>query len=202
MGSLLRSASVGRERSTATPPAALIKLRESASKSKARRQGGPRTATSGTSWPRRPRVRRRDGGESERRRHTGSQIPQPPCYRRPGSGRATVTFSGSTKPVWASADPLPVPSCGVAFRPERCRRITCALQQCQQPAGLSTIQKRPRSFDEKLYTSLEFSNDVVAAAQRRDFFLLGVSHTSLLLKMFVFRTRKTENVRRPKHFPF
>ena len=126
---LLRSATVGRERPTATPPAALIKLRESASKLKARRQGGPRTATSGTSWPRRPRVRRRDGGESERRRHTGSQIPQPPCYRRPGSGRATVTFSGSTNPVWASADPLPVPSCGVAFRPERCRRITCALQQ-------------------------------------------------------------------------
>ena len=106
---------------------------------------------------------------------TGSQIPQPPCYRRPGSGRATVTFSGSTKPVWASADPLPVPSCGVAFRPERCRRTTCALQQCQQPAGLSTIQKRPRSFDEKLYTSLEFSNDVVAAAQRRDFFFFAWS---------------------------
>jgi len=42
VGSLLRSASVGRERSTATPPAALIKLRESASKSKARRQGGRR----------------------------------------------------------------------------------------------------------------------------------------------------------------
>ena len=88
-----------------------------------------RTATSGTSWPRRPRVRRRDGGESERRQHTGSQIPQPPCYWGTGSGRATVTISGSTKAVWASADPLLVPSCGVAFRPERFRRITCALQQ-------------------------------------------------------------------------
>jgi hypothetical protein len=85
---LAAAVGVGRQRPTATPPAPLIKPRESASKSKSSTtarvawlRGAGRTATSGIgparhagrrhddATPPRPLVRRRDGGESERRRH-------------------------------------------------------------------------------------------------------------------------------------
>ena len=70
------------------------------------------------------------------------------------------------------------------------------------PAELSSMQKSPRSM--KNYTSpLDFSNHVVAAQRSEPFFFwLGVSHPSLLLKIFAFWKRKREKVRKPKHFPF
>ena len=149
--SLLRSASVGRERPTATPAAALplIKLRESASKSDQKLDDSTRGVAAQRKAGRRrqgparhagPLARRRDGtgGESERRRHgiaDSSAAVLPAHGKRPCCRHLFREYQAC---MGASADPLPVPSCGVAFRPERCRRITsCALhlQQCQQDSG-------------------------------------------------------------------
>ena len=142
MDSLLRSASVGRERPTATPAAALplIKLRESASKSDQKLDDSTRGVAAQRKAGRRrqgparhagPLARRRDGtgGESERRRHgiaDSSAAVLPAHGKRPCCRHLFREYQAC---MGASADPLPVPSCGVAFRPERCRRITCALQQ-------------------------------------------------------------------------
>ena len=124
---LLRSATVGRERPTATPPPALIKLRQSASKSKARRQGG----------------RRRQGpaGHAGRGFGAGTEENRSDGERRHGiaDSAAAVLLGHGKRPCYRhhfreyqgcmGQRRSPVPSCGVAFRPERCRRITCALQQ-------------------------------------------------------------------------